>query len=81
MEKQTVSVPIERYEELLSMETRSGIVVDCLCSGNFCETESLLRILGTEKAIKKADEIKEAEERRHAEYLAQRERGKKNADV
>lgn len=81
MEKQIVNIPIERYEELLEIETRANVAVDCICNDRYCEKESLLRILGTEKAVRKADEIRDAEEKRHAEYLAQREKEKKNADV
>lgn len=81
MENNMVSILLERYEGLLDAETRVDVAVDYICNDSYCDKESLLRILGTEKAVKKADEIKKTEERRHAEYLAQKEKEKKDASV
>lgn len=81
MEDNMVSIPLERYEGLLDIETRASVAVDCICNDSYCNKEDLLRILGTEKAVKRANEIKKEEQRRHEEYLAQREEEKRNADV
>lgn len=63
MERMTVAIPVERYEELLKTEVRLNISVERICHDRFVSMEDLLRILGTEQAIERANELKEASER------------------
>lgn len=54
-----VTIPITRYEQLLDLETRVDVAVERMINDEYCRTEDILRILGTELALQKADEIRE----------------------
>lgn len=68
-----VTIPQGRYEQLLDLETRVDVVVERMTNDKYCKIEDVLRILGTELALQKADEIREEERKRNEEYLKQRE--------
>ena len=51
-------MPTERFLELLNIETRVKVVVDIIDHEEFVSKETILRILGTEKAIEVADRIR-----------------------
>ena len=53
-----IAISIERYNELLDIETRVNVVADLLDGKEFVTKETILRIIGTEKAIDVADRIK-----------------------
>lgn len=67
----TVTIPQNRYENLLDLETRVGVAVEHMMHDEYCKIEDVLRILGTELAIKRADEIRDEERKKHEEYLKQ----------
>lgn len=48
----------ERFLELLNIETRVKVLVDIIDQEEFISKETILRILGTEKAIEVADRIR-----------------------
>ena len=50
-------MPTERFLELLNIETRVKVLVDIIGHEEFVSKETILRILGTEKAIEVADRI------------------------
>lgn len=75
----TVTIPQDRYDRLLDTETRVDVAVDRICNDKYCDLESVLRILGTELALQKANEIREEDKRRHEEYLKKCE--EENADL
>ena len=50
-------MPTERFLELLNIETRVKVVVDIIDHEEFVSKETILRILGTEKANEVADRI------------------------
>ena len=52
-----ITISIERYNELLDIETRVNVVADLLDGKEFVTKETILRIIGTEKAIDVADRI------------------------
>ena len=52
-----VHVSLERYEELIDMETRAKIIADMLIDRKYMSAKDILRLIGTEKAIKEADRI------------------------
>ena len=54
-----VCIPISRFEELLDKETRIDVLTDKLINDNYISTEEVLRLIGSDIAIKKADEIRE----------------------
>lgn len=49
--------PTDRFLELLNIETRVKVLVDIIDNEEFVSKETILRILGTEKAIEVADRI------------------------
>lgn len=49
--------PTDRFLELLNTETRVKVLVDIIDNEEFVSKETILRILGTEKAIEVADRI------------------------
>ena len=62
---ETVTIKQDRYEQLLDTETRVDVAVNMICDSDFLRTEDILRILGTDRAIERADELKKADEERH----------------
>ena len=57
MDDSRITITTERFSELIKIETRVDILVDMLCQDEFVSKETILRILGTEKAIEVADRI------------------------
>lgn len=68
-ENSVVVIPIEKYEELLDIETRVNVVVERIVHDKYIKTEDVLWILGTELAVETAMEIREKEEKERKEYL------------
>lgn len=54
-----VTIPQNRYEQLLNLETRIDVAVERITNDRNCNLEDVLRILGTELALQEADEIRE----------------------
>ena len=52
----------ERFLELLNIETRVNVLVDIIDQEEFVSKETILRVLGTEKAIEVADRIHRKDE-------------------
>lgn len=75
-----VTIPLARYEQLLDAETRVDVAVERMTNDEYCKTEAVLRILGTELALQKADEIREAGRKREEEYRRKYEE-QANADL
>ena len=76
----TVIIPLLRYEQLLDIETRVDVAVERMTNDEYCKTEVILRILGTELALQKADEIRKEEMKHREEYLLNRKE-QENADL
>ena len=57
----TVTIPQMEYKMLLDLETRVDVAVERMTNDEYCKIEDVLRILGTELALQKADEIREKE--------------------
>ena len=66
---ETVTIMQDRYEQLLDVETRVDVAVQMICDSDFLRTEDILRILGTERAIERADELRKADKERHKKAL------------
>lgn len=56
MSSTTIQIPIERYEELVSMETRIMTLASLAKSNNELSIDTILRVIGYSK---EANEIKE----------------------
>lgn len=59
-----VTIPLRRYDELLDIETRVDVAVERMINEEYCKIEDILRILDTESALRKADEIREVVRKR-----------------
>lgn len=75
-----VTIPLSRYEQLLDLETRVDVAVERMINDEYCKTEDILRILGTELALQKADEIRN-EERKFIDECLSKQVGEENADL
>lgn len=75
-----VTIPLSKYEQLLDTKTRVDVAVERMTNDEYCKTEAILRILGTELALQKADEIREAYRKRDEEYRKKYEE-QANADL
>ena len=57
MDDSRITITTERFSELIKIETRVDILVDMIGRDEFVSKETILRIIGTEKAIEVADRI------------------------
>ena len=66
---ETITITQQKYDQLLDVETRVDVAVNMICDSDFIRTEDILRILGTDRAIERADEMhkKDLEERKKFE--------------
>ena len=58
MDDAMITIQAESFLELIKIETRVDIIVDMLGRDEFISKETILRIIGTEKAIEVADRIR-----------------------
>ena len=59
----------EEHEDYIQLKTRVDIVVELMACNDLFNKESLLRVLGTEKAVKLADDLRKADEERKKKDL------------
>lgn len=64
----TVEIPLERYEELITLEARVNVAVGYIANNTYPKMEDILLTLGTELACETAMELR-AEEKRRLEEL------------
>ena len=57
MDDLRITIPTERFSELIKIEARVDILVDMIGRDEFVSKETILRIIGTEKTIEVADRI------------------------
>ena len=69
MDDSMITIQVERFLELIKIETRVDILVDMLERDEFVSKEEILRIIGTEKAIEVADRIHEKDKELFKEML------------
>lgn len=69
MDDAMITIQVERFLELIKIETRVDILVDMIERDEFVSKEEILRIIGTEKAIKAADRIYEKDKELFKEML------------
>ena len=58
MDDSMITIQVERFLELIKIETRVDILVSMIDRNEFVSKDEILRILGTEKAIEVADRIR-----------------------
>ena len=71
MDEREVTISLSRFEQLLDAETRLNILESKMINDSSLYVEDALRIIGSISAIKKADGIKEENERQRKKYLAE----------
>ena len=69
MKDEKMFISVGRFEELISKETRLDVLTDKLINENCISVEDALRIIGSDDAIRKANRIREEDEKRREEYL------------
>lgn len=58
------------HDDYVQLKTRVDIAVELMGRDSYFNKESLLRVLGTEKAMKLAEELRREDEERKAKDLA-----------
>ena len=64
VENNTVLISIDELAGLLDLKTRVDVLIERIAHDDFFRTEDVLRILGTDEAVKLADKLREKEEER-----------------
>ena len=64
----TVTIDLDRYEDLLDTETRVNVAVERIINQKYIRTEDILRIFGSTAAIHEANRLREEDERREKEW-------------
>ena len=64
VENNTVLISMAELALLLDLKTRVDVLIERIAHDDFFRTEDVLRILGTDEAVKLADKLREKEEER-----------------
>ena len=64
VENNTVLISMDELALLLDLKTRVDVLIERIAHDAFFRTEDVLRILGTDEAVKLADKLREKEEER-----------------
>ena len=64
VENNTVLISMAELAGLLDLKTRVDVLIERIAHDDFFRTEDVLRILGTDEAVKLADKLREKEEER-----------------
>ena len=64
VENNTVLISMAELVLLLDLKTRVDVLIERIAHNDFFRTEDVLRILGTDEAVKLADKLREKEEER-----------------
>ena len=68
VENNTVLISMDELAGLLDLKTRVDVLIERIAHDDFFRTEDVLRILGTDEAVKLADKLREKEEERARKY-------------
>ena len=68
VENNTVLISMAELAWLLDLKTRVDVLIERIAHNDFFRTEDVLRILGTDEAVKLADKLREKEEERARKY-------------
>lgn len=64
-----ISIPLDRYDELLDIETRVNVAIETAMRTNTADVKNILWILGTETSMRIADEMDKKEKERMRDYF------------
>ena len=68
MENNAVLISMAELARLLGLKTRVDVLIERIAHDDFFRTEDVLRILGTDEAVKLADKLREKEEERMKKF-------------
>ena len=68
VENNTVLISMDELALLLDLKTRVDVLIERIAHNDFFRTEDVLRILGTDEAVKLADKLREKEEERMKKF-------------
>ena len=68
VENNAVLISMDELAGLLDLKTRVDVLIERVAHGDFFRTEDVLRILGTDEAVKLADKLREKEEERMRKF-------------
>ena len=68
VENNTVLISMDELALLLDLKTRVDVLIERIAHDDFFRTEDVLRILGTDEAVKLADKLREKEEGRMKKF-------------
>ena len=75
VENNTVLISIDELAGLLDLKTRVDVLIERIAHDDFFRTEDVLRILGTDEAVKLADKLREKEEERMKKFRSDTSEG------
>ena len=68
VENNTVLISMDELALLLDLKTRVDVLIERIAHDDFFRTEDVLRVLGTDEAVKLADKLREKEEERMKKF-------------
>ena len=75
VENNTVLISMDELAWLLDLKTRVDVLIERIAHDDFFRTEDVLRILGTDEAVKLADKLREKEEDRMKKFRSDTSEG------
>ena len=75
MENNAVLISKDEFAWLLDLKTRVDVLIERIAHDDFFRTEDVLRILGTDEAVKLADKLREKEEERMKKFRSDTSEG------
>ena len=75
VENNTVLISMDELAWLLGLKTRVDVLIERIAHDDFFRTEDVLRILGTDEAVKLADKLREKEEERMKKFRSDTSEG------
>lgn len=72
-EQQKIYITLERYAQLLELETRVNIIVERIDHDEYMNVEELLWALGTENAVEIAQKMRDEKEKEERERSCKEE--------
>ena len=75
VENNTVLISMDELAGLLDLKTRVDVLIERIAHDDFLRTEDVLRILGTDEAVKLADKLREKEEERMKKFRSDTSEG------
>lgn len=70
-----VLISMDELAWLLDLKTRVDVLIERIAHDDFFRTEDVLRILGTDEAVKLADKLREKEEERMKKFRSDTSEG------